>query len=415
MRGKILDHLLQRGLRDLVRVGHLDVVTAGGRTLRFGDDSGALVRIRFSDAMAQWGFMTDPELRLGELYTDGRLLVESGSIYDFLALVMRNVRAAPQLRPNPLARAANWLRFATRRLRQRNTSRRAQSNVAHHYDLGDELYRLFLDEDWQYSCAYFETPEQSLEQAQLAKKRHIAAKLIVQPGQRVLDIGCGWGGLAMYLAQTAGAGKVHGITLSEEQLATARRRAAERGLEAKVEFSLTDYRELQDSFDRIVSVGMFEHVGLAYYDTYFQHCHRLLRPDGVMLLHTIGCSGVPSHANPWLDKYIFPGGYLPTLSELTPAIERSGLVVTDIEVLRLHYASTLHHWRERFMARRAEAAKLYNEEFCRLWEFYLAFCEAAFRHEDVVVFQVQLARRTETVPLTRGYIEQGKQALRTRE
>ncbi len=219
----------------------------------------------------------------------------------------------------------------------------------------------------------------------------------------------------MYLAQTAGAGKVHGITLSEEQLATARRRAAERGLEAKVEFSLTDYRDLQDGFDRIVSVGMFEHVGLAYYDAYFQHCHRLLRPDGVMLLHTIGCSGVPSHANPWLDKYIFPGGYLPTLSELTPAIERSGLVVTDIEVLRLHYASTLYHWRERFMARRDEAAKLYSEEFCRLWEFYLAFCEAAFRHEDVVVFQVQLARRTETVPLTRGYIEQNEQALRTRE
>jgi len=231
----------------------------------------------------------------------------------------------------------------------------------------------------------------------------------------VLDIGCGWGGLAMYLAQTAGAGSVLGITLSEDQLGRARRRAAESALDGKVEFRLTDYRDLDDSFDRIVSVGMFEHVGLAYYDAYFQHCRRLLRPDGVMLLHTIGCTGVPSQANPWLDKYIFPGGYLPTLSELTPAIERSGLMVTDIEVLRLHYAETLLHWRRRFMQRRDEAVRLYDERFCRMWEFYLAFCEAAFRYEDVVVFQVQLSVKTETAPLTRNYIAEREQALRSRE
>jgi len=415
MLGKILDRLLKNGLSDLIRGGHLVVTTASGATLTFGDGSGALSKVRFADAMAQWGFMTDPELRLGELFTDARLLVEEGSIYDFLALVLGNVRAAPQVRPNLLVRTANRLRFATRRLRQRNTSQRAKSNVAHHYDLGDELYRLFLDDDWQYSCAYFETPGQSLEQAQLAKKRHIAAKLLLQPGQRVLDIGCGWGGLAMYLAQTAGAGGVLGITLSQEQLATARRRAAQAALQDRLEFRLTDYREVQDSFDRIVSVGMFEHVGLAYYDSYFQHCRRLLRPDGVMLLHTIGCTGEPSHANPWLDKYIFPGGYLPTLSELTPAIERSGLMVTDIEVLRLHYAETLLHWRQRFMRRRDEALRLYDEKFCRMWEFYLAFCEAAFRYEDVVVFQVQLAVKTGTVPLTRAYIEEREQGLRSRE
>jgi cyclopropane-fatty-acyl-phospholipid synthase len=415
MLGKILDRLLQNGLSELIRSGQLSVVTASGRTLVFGDGSGAPLRVRFTDASAQWGFMTDPELKLGELYTDGRLLPEQGSIYDFLALVLGNVRAAPQVRPNLLARAANRLRFSTRRLRQRNTARRAKSNVAHHYDLGDALYSLFLDDDWQYSCAYFETPGQSLEQAQLAKKRHIAAKLLLQPGQHVLDIGCGWGGLALYLAQTAGAGSVLGITLSEEQLARARRRAAESALDGKVEFRLTDYRDLDDSFDRIVSVGMFEHVGLAYYDAYFEHCRRLLRPDGVMLLHTIGCTGVPSQANPWLDKYIFPGGYLPTLSELTPAIERSGLMVTDIEVLRLHYAETLLHWRQRFMQRRDEALRLYDERFCRMWEFYLAFCEAAFRYEDVVVFQVQLSVKTETAPLTRSYIAEREQALRSIE
>ena len=415
MFGKIFDRLLQKGLSDLIRSGHLVVVTASGATLTFGDGSGAPSKVRFADALAQWGFMTDPELRLGELYTDARLLVEEGSIYDFLALVLGNVRSAPQAKPNLPARIANRLRFATRRPRQRNTSRRAKSNVAHHYDLGDDLYRLFLDDDWQYSCAYFETPGQSLEQAQLAKKRHIAAKLLLQPGQRVLDIGCGWGGLAMYLAQTAGAGGVLGITLSEEQLATARRRAGEAALDGKVEFRLTDYRDVRDSFDRIVSVGMFEHVGLAYYDTYFENCRRLLRSDGVMLLHTIGCTGVPSHANPWLDKYIFPGGYLPTLSELTPAIERCGLMVTDIEVLRLHYAETLLHWRQRFMQRRDEALRLYDEKFCRMWEFYLAFCEAAFRYEDVVVFQVQLAVKTETAPLTRNYIGEREAALRSRE
>ncbi|MDB5985063.1 MAG: cyclopropane-fatty-acyl-phospholipid synthase [Nevskia sp.] len=414
-RRSLTDWALAKGLKDLIKHGRLDVITAAGNRLRFGDGSGAAVEIRFTDAAAQWGFMIDPELRLGEIFTDSRLLVERGTIYDFLMLVLSNIQSSPQQQQNVLTRLAAQLRFATRRQRQHNTSRRAQRNVARHYDLGDQLYALFLDDDWQYSCAYFETPELTLEQAQAAKKRHIAAKLLVDPGHAVLDIGCGWGGLALYLAESAGAASVTGVTLSEEQLARARHRADQRGLADRVRFQLQDYRKIEGQFDRIVSVGMFEHVGLSFYDSYFENCQRLLKPDGVMLLHTIGCSGTPSQANPWLDRYIFPGGYLPTLSEMMPAIERAGLVLSDLEVWRLHYAQTLRIWRERFMARRDEAARLYDERFCRMWEFYLAFCEAAFRCEDVVVFQLQLARRNDSVPLSRDYIDQRKAQLRQRE
>jgi cyclopropane-fatty-acyl-phospholipid synthase len=407
-----MERLLKSALTDLVVRGSLEVSSAAGQRWTFGDRSGPSVAMRFTDAAAQRAFLFDPELRLGELFMDQRLLMDRGSIYDLLHLLLSNAKQAPK---NALLDAVDKLRFATRRWRQRNDPRRALRNVAHHYDLGEPLYDLFLDADRQYSCAYFETPEQSLEDAQLAKKRHISAKLRVEPGHRVLDIGCGWGGLATYLADVAQAGHVHGITLSKEQRAAAEARAVERGLGPQVEFSLTDYRHLQGTFDRIVSVGMFEHVGIGYYDTYFQNCRRLLSDDGLMLLHTIGCTGVPSHANPWLDQYIFPGGYLPTLSEMMPAIERAGLVVTDVEVLRLHYASTLRAWRERFMANRAQAVQLYDERFCRMWEFYLAFCEAAFRNEDVVVFQLQLATRNDTVPLTRNYIAEREQQLRARE
>ncbi|MDB5972581.1 MAG: SAM-dependent methyltransferase [Hydrocarboniphaga sp.] len=407
-----MESLLKSALSGLVVRGALELQTASGKRWLFGNGSEPEIGVRFVDAAAQRAFLFDPELKLGELFMDQRLLVERGSIYDFLYLLLDNARDSA---PSPLLAAIDRLRFATRRWRQRNDPRRALRNVAHHYDLGEPLYDLFLDSDRQYSCAYFETPEQSLEDAQLAKKRHIAAKLRVGPGDKVLDIGCGWGGLAMYLAEVAGADQVLGITLSKEQRATAEARAAERGLGRQVVFSLTDYRHQDGEFDRIVSVGMFEHVGLGYYDTYFRNCRRLLRDDGLMLLHTIGCSGPPSHANPWLDRYIFPGGYLPTLSEMMPAIERAGLIVTDIEVLRLHYASTLRAWRERFMARRAEAARLYDERFCRMWEFYLAFCEAAFRCEDVVVFQLQLATRNDSVPLTRHYIAEREQALKTEE
>ena len=334
------------------------------------------------------------------------------TLYDLLCLLMENDRHAPE---HAWLNGVDHIRFFLRRWKQRNDRARARQNVAHHYDLDAALYDLFLDADRQYSCAYFESPGQDLDAAQLAKKRHVTAKLLVEPGQSVLDIGCGWGGLGLYLADVAEAGRVLGITLSEEQIKIALDRAQKQGLGARVEFQLTDYRELDGRFDRIVSVGMFEHVGLPYYDTFFGHCRRLLADDGVMLLHTIGISGPPAHADPWIDRYIFPGGYVPALSEILPAIERAGLIVTDIEVLRLHYASTLRLWRERFMRRRDEAVALRDERFCRMWEFFLTFCEAAFRHETLVVFQIQLALRNDTVPLTRGYIVEREEELRMRE
>jgi cyclopropane-fatty-acyl-phospholipid synthase len=286
--------------------------------------------------------------------------------------------------------------------------------VAHHYDLDSRLYRLFLDPDMQYSCAYFEQPDQSLTDAQLAKKRHIAAKLMAGPGHDILDIGCGWGGLGMYLAQIAGAKSVKGITLSQEQLAIAQKRAAENA-SSTVAFKLEDYRDTQGQFDRIVSVGMFEHVGISYYDAYFKACHRLLKDDGVMLLHTIGCSGVPGFVTPWLDKYIFPGGYIPALSEIVPVIERAGLVIADVEILHSHYAQTLRHWRMTFMSRREEAKALYDERFCRMWEFYLAAAEAAFRCEDLVIFQIVLSKSPHRWPMTRDFIRARETELRARE
>ncbi len=299
--------------------------------------------------------------------------------------------------------------------RSENDANRSRRNVAHHYDLDGRLYALFLDSDRQYSCAYFDHPDATLEEAQLAKKRHIAAKLLVDPGQRVLDIGSGWGGLGLYLGQAAGAGYVRGITLSEEQLELSRKRAATAGVPERVRFELEDYRATTGTFDRIVSVGMFEHVGPASYDTYFSACHRLLEDDGVMLLHTIGRTGTPYPTNPWIERYIFPGGHLPILSEIMPAIERSGLIVTDVEILRLHYAMTLEKWRERFMANREEVKRLYDERFCRMWECYLAMSESAFRFQDAVVFQIQLAKRNDTVPLTRDYIAEREAALKVAE
>ena len=287
--------------------------------------------------------------------------------------------------------------------------------MAHHYDLDHRLYELFLDADEQYSCAYFEQPDCTLEEAQLAKKRLITAKALIEPDHRVLDIGSGWGGLALYIKGIGGAREVQGITLSVEQLERARARAEKAGMADAVRFDLKDYREVEGSFDRIVSVGMFEHVGPRFYQAYFEKCRQLLKPDGVMLLHTIGLMDGPWYPNPWLDKYIFPGGQLPALSEIAPAIERAGLVVTDVECLRMHYAETLAHWRRRFMARRDEALALYDERFCRMWEYYLSCCEAAFRYQDVAVFQVQCARNPEAVPMTRDYIAERMRSLRQRE
>jgi cyclopropane-fatty-acyl-phospholipid synthase len=405
-----MERLLRFFLAQIIRRGSLDVKTASGHRLRFGDGTAERLSIRFNDAGAQLQLLRNPELSFGELFMDGRIDVTSGTIYDVLALVARNTT---NRRPAWFG-IFDWGRKSINRLYQRNNAHRARRNAAHHYDLDGKLYALFLDSDWQYSCAYFEHPEMSLEEAQLAKKRHIVAKMLIEEDQKVLDIGCGWGGMGLYVAENCGA-RVTGITLAKEQLAVATERARKRGLEARLSFKLKDYRVINDRFDRIVSVGMFEHVGVGYYDTFFEQVGRLLTDDGVMVLHSIGRSGRPNPTNPWVNKYIFPGGYIPSLSEVLPAIERAGLCVTDIEVLRLHYAETLKAWRQRFLSKRDEAKQLYNERFCRMWEFYLAGAECGFRFDGLMVFQIQLAKSQTSVPLARDYIQQREAMLRCRE
>jgi len=404
----LLDRLLQKALALIVRTGSLRVTTVAGNSFTVGDGSGPALALRFTSRAAELGILTDPELRFGEAHMNGTLVVEEGSIADVLALVMSQSSA---LRPARWARPQWLMRYVGRRLSQLNPRARARRNAAHHYDLDGRLYALFLDADRQYSCAYFEMPDQSLDDAQLAKKRHLAAKLLLSPGQRVLDIGSGWGGLALYLAETCGA-RVEGVTLSQEQLAVSRARALEKSLTGKVAFRLADYRDIAGRFDRIVSVGMFEHVGIGFYDVFFRKCAELLAEDGVMLLHSIGRTEGPGYTNPFIRKYIFPGGYIPALSEVLPAIERSGLRVTDVEILRLHYAETLKAWRERFMARREEAERLYDVRFCRMWEFYLAASEMAFREQGMMVFQAQLTRSQGVVPMTRDYIMREEARLR---
>jgi cyclopropane-fatty-acyl-phospholipid synthase len=398
-----MDRLL-RGALAHIRRGNLQITSAKGTVMRFGDGTGPPIVARFTSKAAQLGALLDPELRFGEAYMDGTFVVEQGSIAGFLDLVAREQAADP-----PWAAPLAAMRYTWRRLSQLNWRSHAKSNVAHHYDLDHRLYSLFLDSDRQYSCAYFETPTEPLDDAQLAKKRHLAAKLLAGAGDRILDIGSGWGGLALYLAEFC-RGRVTGITLSGEQLEAARARAGEGGLGSKVDFRLTDYRDVEGTYDRIVSVGMFEHVGVGFYDAFFKKCAALLAEAGVMVLHSIGRSGPP-----WIRKYIFPGGYIPSLSEVLPAIERAGLVVTDVEVLRLHYAQTLAAWRERFLAHREDVERIYDTRFVRMWEFYLACSEVGFRYFGLMVFQIQLARRQEAVPLTRDYLVEAEHALRARD
>jgi cyclopropane-fatty-acyl-phospholipid synthase len=398
-------------LRRLVRKGRLEVETADGASETFGDGEGPLLGVKLADRRAEWRLIANPALSLGELYMDGRLIVTQGDLYSLLELGARNLN---DLRGLPWVQALHRGRQTFRVLHQRNNRWRARRNVASHYDRDARLYDLFLDSDRQYSCAYFEYPGQSLDDAQLAKKRHIGSKLLLKDGLTILDIGCGFGGMALYLAGVAGA-KVTGVTLSEEQFAVAENRARETGFADRLEFRLQDYRDVGETFDRIVSVGMFEHVGASHYDEFFATARRLLKDDGVMLLHSIGRNYVPGATNPWIRKYIFPGGHIPSLSEVLPAVERAGLFVTDIEILRLHYAETLRAWRERFMARRDEAAQLYDERFCRMWEFYLAGSETSFRVDGNMVFQLQLAKRQEVVPLTRDYMGEREAELRRRE
>ncbi len=409
-----MDRLLQFLLETFIKRGTFRVTTSRGTVLTFGDGTGQPVWVRFATRAAEWGILLDPELKFGEAYMNGSFVVERGSIADVLAIMLGQNSDVPHW-----ARPQWLLRFLYRRLQQFNPRRRARHNVAHHYDLDGRLYSLFLDADRQYSCGYFESPGQSLDDAQLAKKRHLAAKLLLDRDRgerdlRVLDIGCGWGGLGLYLAEVAGA-DVTGVTLSQEQHAVANERAAEKGLAERARFNLQDYRDLKGSFDRIVSVGMFEHVGVNHYDTFFRKSAQLLADDGVMVLHSIGRSEGPNVTNPWISKYIFPGGYIPSLSEVLPHIEKAGLLTTDIEILRLHYAETLKAWRERFLAHREEVERIYDRRFVRMWEFYLASAEMSFREQNLMVFQVQLTKRQDVVPMTRDYIGRAERRLRGAE
>ena len=401
--GKFVDKLLTRG--------SITLLMPGKAPQTLGKGGGKHLTVRFTDRRVAFDIATNPRLKLGEAYMDGRLIIEDGTILDLLELVT----GANRWEDSGEGRAAMRKGKGRKRflkLFQKNNFKRARRNVAHHYDLKDELYELFLDEDKQYSCAYFADPGDSLEQAQANKKAHIAAKLALQPGQRVLDIGCGWGGMALYLHKVAGV-DVLGVTLSEHQLKIARQRAAAADVSDHVKFELIDYRHLDEQFDRIVSVGMFEHVGAKHYDEFFAKCRELLKPDGVMLLHTIGKLGEVSKApDPFTDKYIFPGYHLPSLSQMLGASEKSRLIASDVENLRLHYALTLRHWLERATKARAKIEKMYDQRFFRMWEFYLAGGIVMFESGAACNYQVQYIRDRNALPITRDYMLETEQRYR---
>ena len=392
----LLTHLARWGIRS----GRLTIVDAYGRRHHAGGSTGPHAVIRLHDRLLPYQLCWNPYLHLGEAYMDGRLTIEEGGLRTLLEILAANEH---RLERHGLVRSLEHMRYWVRRLQQQNPIRHARVNVAHHYDLSEQLYDLFLDSDRQYSCGYFIHDHDDLERAQHDKKRHLAAKLRLRPGQRVLDIGFGWGGLALTLAE-AGVDGVLGITLSKEQQVASRKRAAEAGLDDRVRCELRDYREQTGQFDRIVSVGMFEYVGVPHYAAFFSKIRNLLTDDGIAVVHSIGRMDGPSYTNPWTRKYIFPGGYTPALSEVLPVVERLGLWLTDIEILRLNYAETLRLWRRRFEARRDEVARLYDERFSRMWEFYLIGAELGFRRGRLVVFQLQLAKTQDAVPLTRDYI-----------
>jgi cyclopropane-fatty-acyl-phospholipid synthase len=401
--------LLDAALDRLVLRGRLTLRHADGTLRRFGREPGPEAGFAVADAAATRRLVLNPALAFGELYMEGRVEPLDGGLGPLVESLVLNSWGIWR---HPADQALGLARRATRYLAQLNPAARAKRNVAHHYDLNGALYALFLDADRQYSCAYFRTGTETLEDAQALKKRHIAAKLrLDRPGLEVLDIGSGWGGMALHLARDWGC-RVTGITLSEEQLAESRRRAAEAGLGDRVRFELMDYRAWARPVDRIVSVGMFEHVGIANYATFFRVIQAALKPDGVALVHAIGRMSGPASTNPWLTKYIFPGGYSPAVSEVVPAVEKAGLWITDLEILRLHYALTLAEWRRRFAANRDAIRALYDERFCRMFEFYLAGSEYTFRHGDHMNWQLQLTRDRAALPLTRDWMAEAEGASR---
>jgi cyclopropane-fatty-acyl-phospholipid synthase len=397
-------------IKKIIQEGSLKLMLASGEAYQIGDGAGDPIAVRFADREAEDAVARDPTLKLGEMYMEGRFVLEEGNIYDFLSLVKKNTT-------NEIfdARMAALLagRIAWQQIKSRLPVNRNRRNVAHHYDLSAKLFNLFLDEDWQYSCAYFDPPGIGLEEAQLAKKRHIAAKLLLEPGHRVLEIGSGWGGMGLYLAEAEEAVDFTGITLSEEQLKVSRERAAKRGLSDRVRFELQDYRYMSGKpFDRIVSVGMFEHVGIGNYGRFFRKVAEMLDRDGVMILHSIGRPKPSFATNPFIEKYIFPGGYIPSVGEVLPPVEKAGLLVRDVEILPMHYAYTLRHWRHRFVARKAEAVALYDERFFRMWEFYLAGSEMGFRWDDLFIMQIQIAKNQFATPDNRNYVAEREAKLK---
>jgi cyclopropane-fatty-acyl-phospholipid synthase len=390
--------MIESLLSKMIRVGDVTLHLPGEKVLRVGDQAGPPVIVHVT-ARGLRRIVAKPSLALGEAYMDEDLTFEQGTLWELLEIVGRSGGRTPKGRGGLFKRIKRGVK---RKLQQANDRAASRRNVAHHYDISNDLYRRFLDADMQYSCAYFRRPDMTLDEAQAAKKAHIAAKLNLTPGLRVLDIGSGWGGMAMTLAADHGA-DVTGVTLSQEQLTLAQQRAADAGLSDQVRFELRDYRDLQGPFDRIVSVGMLEHVGEPNFRTYFETVKRLLADDGGAVIHAIGRMSGPSLTNAFTHKYIFPGGYIPGLSEIVRAVEEAGLWITDIEILRLHYAETLRHWRTRFMAD-PEIPALYDGRFRRMWEYYLASAELGFRYGAHMVFQIQVAKRVDALSITRDYM-----------
>ena len=401
--------LIEKLVGKIIRKGRLTIVTADGKRMHFGPGGEPSLTVRLADRKTAFDIARNPRVGIGEAYMDGRLIVEDGTILDLLELA---TSANPWEEASSGRKAIGKGKSKLKRwFRLPNRVRRARKNVAHHYDIGNDLYRLFLDDDLQYSCAYFTDPKNSLEQAQSDKKAHIAAKLALEPGQHVLDIGCGWGGTALYLNRVAGV-RVTGVTLSQEQLKVARERAAAAGVSDQVKFELIDYRQVEGQFDRIVSIGMFEHVGAAHYDEFFAKCRDLLAPDGVMLLHTIGKLGRATAPDPFTDKYIFPGYHLPSLSQMSAATEKLRLITSDVETLRLHYAYTLRHWLERTRKSKKKIVALYDERFFRMWEFYLAGGVVAFESGSMCNYQLQYIRDRRALPITRDYMAEAEARYR---